>query len=452
MLKVVETFSGIGSQAKALNNIDIEHEIIRTVEWDVNAMIAYDLIHNGKQNLKPYNNMTKDELYSRLIQYTLSMDGKKPATQKNMKDMSEELMKRILCAIDRCHNLVSITDVSAYDIPSDTDLLTYSFPCQDLSVAGNWHGNNSGIDRNAHNRSGMLWEIERILKEKVNKNMVLPKFLLMENVSNILSNKHIANFTSWTDYLMEIGYVNKVYTLDASKFGIPQKRVRTYMISVFVGDDEEKKNIVENYFETHDLSDTGYIESLKIKSKELKKILKLDYTKKKYRIEADLCQPNDTPSRRDIYEDNVKIFVNNCIATEVVPTVTTKQDRHPNSGVIDYFNGKDGKSLFRYLTPRECFLLMGFDERDYENIVNNNFKNRSRAFFNIEKLNRMAGNSIVVNVLEEIFRQVDYLNEKINIQTEECVEKVITIEDINSKLKRMLEKQNSEYKVIKQRM
>ena len=52
MLKVVETFSGIGSQAKALNNIDIEHEIIRTVEWDVNAMIAYDLIHNRKTKLK----------------------------------------------------------------------------------------------------------------------------------------------------------------------------------------------------------------------------------------------------------------------------------------------------------------------------------------------------------------------------------------------------------------
>lgn len=452
MLKVVETFSGIGSQAKALKNIDVEHEIIRTVEWDINAMIAYDLIHNGKQNLKPYNNMTKDELYSRLSQYTLSMNGKKPATPKNMKDMSEELMKRILCAIDRCHNLVSITDVSAYDIPNDTDLLTYSFPCQDLSLAGNWHGNNSGIDRNVHNRSGMLWEIERILKEKVNKNMVLPNFLLMENVSNILSNKHIANFTSWTDYLTEIGYVNKVYTLDASKFGIPQKRVRTYMISVFVGNDKEKKNIIKNYFEMHNLSDIGYVKSLKIKPKELKEILKLDYTKEKYRIEADLCQPNDTSSRRDIYEDNVKIFANGSITAVVIPTVTTKQDRHPNSGVIDYFNGKNGKSAFRYLTPRECFLLMGFDEKDYENIVNNNFKNRGRLFFNIEKLNRMAGNSIVVNVLEEIFKQVNYLNEIINVQTKECVEKVITIENINIKLKKMLEKQNSEYKVIKQRM
>ena len=61
-------------------------------------------------------------------------------------------------------------------------LLTYSFPCQDLSVAGYWHGNTGGIDRNAHNRSGMLWEIERILKERIQDNLPLPKFLLMENV------------------------------------------------------------------------------------------------------------------------------------------------------------------------------------------------------------------------------------------------------------------------------
>ena len=95
---------------------------------------------------------------------------------------------------------------------------------------------------------------------------------------------------------------------------------------------------------------------------------------------------------------------------------------------------------------------MGFDERDYENIVNNNFKNRSRDFFNIEKLNRMAGNSIVVNVLEEIFKQIDYINNTINVQEEESMEKIVTIEDINSKLKRLFDKQNSEYKVIKQKM
>ena len=84
MLKVVETFSGIGSQAKALKNLKIDHKILCTVDWDINAMIAYDLIHNGKQDLKPYDKMTKQELEARIKKYTLSMNGKKPATEKNI--------------------------------------------------------------------------------------------------------------------------------------------------------------------------------------------------------------------------------------------------------------------------------------------------------------------------------------------------------------------------------
>ena len=222
MLKVVETFSGIGSQAKALKNIGIEYEITCTADWDINAIIAYDLIHHGKQDLSVYKNMTKQDLIKSLSKYTLSLDGKKPATEKNMQDLNEEVLKRVLYAIKRSNNLVSITDIKARDLPNRIDLLTYSFPCQDLSVAGNWHGNKSGIDRNAHNRSGMLWEVERILKERISEKMQLPRFLLMENVSNILSDRHKDNFKEWTDYLEEIGYYNpmqesSVVKVDAEK-------------------------------------------------------------------------------------------------------------------------------------------------------------------------------------------------------------------------------------------
>ena len=84
MFKVIETFSGIGSQAKALENIGIKHKILCTVDWDINAIIA---------------------------------------------------------AIERTNNLVSITDIKGEELSNDVDLLTYSFPCQDLSVAGFWHGN-----------------------------------------------------------------------------------------------------------------------------------------------------------------------------------------------------------------------------------------------------------------------------------------------------------------------
>jgi DNA (cytosine-5)-methyltransferase 1 len=73
-----------------------------------------------------------------------------------------------------------------------------------------------GIDRNAHNRSGMLWEVERILKERVEEKLNLPKFLLMENVSNIQNNRNKKNFEEWKKYLDEIGYYNKVYTLNST--------------------------------------------------------------------------------------------------------------------------------------------------------------------------------------------------------------------------------------------
>ena len=450
MLKVVETFSGIGSQAKALKNIGIDYEILCTADWDINAIIAYDLIHHGKQDLSRYKNMTKQDLIQSLSKYTLSLNGKKPATEKNIQDLSEEVLKRILCAIKRSNNLVSITDIKARDLPNRIDLLTYSFPCQDLSLAGNWHGNKSGIDRNAHNRSGMLWEVERILKERITEEMRLPRFLLMENVSNILSDRHKDNFKEWTDYLEKIGYFNQIYTLDASKFGIPQKRVRTYMLSVLVENNLDKRRKVENYFKEHNLEKDENVRALNIKKRNLKEFLRLDYNNKIYRIEADMCQPNDTPSRRDIYEYNTKIYHNNKVIAQTVPTVTTKQDRHPNSGVIDYFNDKERKSKFRYLTPRECFLLMGFDEEDYNNIVNNNFEYRKRYFFNIEKLNRMAGNSIVVNVLEEIFKQVDYINNIIFMEEAELqFVQTSSIDKLKNKLSRIFNAKNEAYQVIK---
>ena len=450
MLKVVETFSGIGSQAKALKNRKIEHEILCTADWDINAIIAYDLIHNGDQDLCIYNAMNKEELLFNLEKYTLSLNGKKPATKKNMQNLNEDVLRRLLCAINRSKNLVSITDIKARDLPDSIDLFTYSFPCQDLSVAGNWHGNKGGIDRNAHNRSGMLWEVERILKERIESNMGLPKFLLMENVSNILSNRHIKNFDEWRGFLEEIGYINKTYTLDASKFGIPQKRKRTYMISVLIKNDELKKNKVINYFETHDLENDKYVKSLNIKEKKLKDLLRLNYNNEHYRKEADLCQPNDTPSRREIYEDNIQIIKNGKINAKIIPTVTTKQDRHPNSGVIDYSNDREGKSSFRYLTPRECFLLMGFEEEDYNKIIDNNFKSRNSNFFNIEKLNRMAGNSIVVNVLEEIFDQIEYINNEILEESvEEEINDIFSFENLKNRLADLVKTQNESYQIIK---
>lgn len=412
MLKVVEAFSGIGSQAKALENLYINYEILCTVDWDINAIIAYDLIHHGKQDLKKFEGYSKEELLEKLSKYTLSADGKKPLEFERLKKYNVEFLKSLYAAIDRSNNLVSITDIKGGDLPNDIDLLTYSFPCQDLSAAGYWHGNKGGIDRNANNRSGMLWEVERILLERQEQGLTMPKMLLMENVSNILNSRNLKNFNDWQSSLRKMGYYNEIFTLNASNFGIPQKRVRTYMLSVLCKTEKDKIN-VERFFWENNLE--RHFAPKKIKK--LENFIKLDYNNKQYKKEADEAQPNNTKSRNDIYNDNVKILENDKVRDIIVPTVTTKQDRHPNSGVIDYFEGDKKKSQFRYLTPRECFLLMGFDEKDYNILLDSQlYTVRDNVIFSNERLYKLAGNSIVVDVLEEIFKQVEYINNNILIE------------------------------------
>lgn len=413
MLKVVEAFSGIGSQAKALENLYINHEILYTADWDINAIIAYDLIHNGVQDLKAYENLSKEELIEKLNKYTLSMDGKKPLPKERLNNYHKEFLCRLYAAIQRSKNFVSITDIKGEDLPNDLDMLTYSFPCQDLSSAGFWHGNKGGIDRNAKNRSGMLWEVERILLERFEKKLTLPKMLLMENVSNIIKARNIENFNDWQASLEKMGYYNEVFTLNALNYGVPQKRVRTYMLSVLCTNNTQRHE-VEKFFLYNNLEKHSKMMDVK----DLNKYIKIDYKVKKYKSEANLAQPNNTPSRRQIYDENIKILdEKGKVKKMVLPTVTTKQDRNPNSGVIDYKIGDEKKCQFRYLTPRECFLLMGFDEKDYEVLIDNQIKTKGKnILFTTEKLYKLAGNSIVVDVLEEIFKQVDYIKNNILIE------------------------------------
>ena len=318
-------------------------------------------------------------------------------------------------AIKETNNLVSITDIKGNDIPDNIDLFTYSFPCQDLSSCGYWHGNMSGIDRNAHNRSGMLWEVERILLEMNEIGKPLPRFLLMENVCNILSKTHEENFNDWKSTLNNLGYYNKIYRLNAKNFGIPQKRERAYMISILCNGDSDLISQIDNYFLQNNLEDEFVAKRFSRRKLMLKDILCLDYKNNlKYKEEADASKPNDTPSRQKIFEDNDMLYDGKKINEIFVNTVTTKQDRNPNSGLITYKNYARGKVKWRYLTPRECFKLMGFEEEDFELVIGNNPQvTKRRKLYTTEKLIKMAGNSIVVDVLEAIFKQIIDINTKI---------------------------------------
>lgn len=405
MLKVIETFSGIGAQSKALKNIGCDFKIIGTADWDIHAIIAYDLIHNGKQDLSKYENATREEMLERLKHFTLSMDGKVPTDWKNVKILNIEVLRRLCAAIDRTNNYVSVTDMNGALLPADMNALTYSFPCQDLSVAHAWHGKTDGIDRSAANRSSQLWEIERILKERKASPRAMPKFLLMENVPNIISRSHSKNFDDWKQSLKDLGYYNRFNVLISNNFGTPQVRKRAYLMSFYTGGDTKLEAKLDKYFTANNLED------IRKKPADLSKFMRLDYDDPALREEANASVPNDTPSRRDIFIKSIKLFDGNSYS-DYVPTITTKQDRRPNSGVVVYDSKRVGKSTFRYLTARECLLLMGFEDSDYEALVKGNFKkNITTDFFTTTKIVKMAGNSIVVPVLEAVFTQMLYVDQ-----------------------------------------
>lgn len=401
-LKVIETFSGIGAQAKALERIknrnrNFDYEIVTTVEWEIGAMYAYDIIHNGKQNLSKYDSFGKKELFDLLKGYNLSSDGKTPMSKKSLKRLSLKQMKAIFHSIEKNKNYVDISTVKAEDLP-DADLLTYSFPCQDLSISSFWHKNFSGINKDSNNRSSLLWQIERILKEYEIIDKKKPRFLLMENVTAIQSPLHKDNFILWQNELEDMGYISFPINLNAKDFGVPQNRIRTYMLSVLYED--HRAEIIE-FMELSDLYSSVAYPSME-------DFLCLDYSNPTYLAEATVSTPNYTPSRISIHRDSVILANGDQLTGNMAKTITTKQDRNPNAGIINHqLKLSEGKAPYRNITPRESFLLMGFDESDFDKLIENNIKiSKSRNILSHSKLLKLAGNSIVVNVIEQIFSNI----------------------------------------------
>lgn len=412
--KIVELFSGIGSQAKAISilskKLDFTYEIISTCEWNVHAIIAYNFIHKSPKLLSAVSKMDKDSLVKALEKYELSHDGKTPISKTTLNSYNLDNLRQLYSSILKTNNLVSIKDIKASSLPNDIDLMTYSFPCQDLSNVGAFHGYTKGIKKGQNTRSGLLWEVGRILHDRKKAALNMPKFLLLENVAALESKKNKPDFEEWKQTLDGLGYVNKVFVTNSLKFGVPQNRKRLVMLSVFVGKDERLRAKVFEQITNFDIESSALLSRLGLYKKKLKNYLRLDYSIPKYFNEALDSQPNNTKSRLTIWNQNSQILNEKGDMKELVQTITTKQDRHPNSGNL-YFNPSNAKSQYRFLTPRECFLLMGFSEKDYEKIVENNFLSRANSlFFSRDVMYKLAGNSIVVDILVAIFALIMELN------------------------------------------
>lgn len=416
---LVELFSGIGSQAKALENIDMVIGQAYTCEWDIHALTAYDSIHKSPDIPSEYFDLNKEVLLEKLKDYTLSSTGKVAMSYDILRTYSVDALRRIYVAIKRSKNYVDITKLTGDKIPDGIDILTYSFPCQDLSNVGAFHGYNKGIDKDSGSRSSLLWQVGRILEEMNAANKGLPRFLLMENVPTLLSPRHRDNFHTWIDDLKKLGYSSMYYELNAINFGLPQNRPRLLMISVLVGQNDDLKKRVRSYFYSKTKNDiiSDYLASPYYKKIAIGDLLRLDYSNEKLFQEACDCTPNDTVSRRAIWDENPKLVLEGNIVNpenDMIRTITTKQDRNPNSGNVFFDSKIPGRSHFRYLTPRECFLFMGFSDEDYENVINYNPEVRKGTrLLSRDKLIKMAGNSIPVKLLEGIFLQVKQIDESV---------------------------------------
>jgi len=167
-LRLIELFAGIGSQTQALKNVGVPHTVVAISEIDKNAIKSYKALHGETVNLGDI---------------------------REIRELPE------------------------------ADFWTYSFPCQDISVAGHGAGIKEGT------RSGLLLEVERLLKVAAEKG-TLPKYLLLENVKNLVSKKFKADFDSWLSFLSSLGYTNYWQVLNAKDYGIPQHRERVFCVSI----------------------------------------------------------------------------------------------------------------------------------------------------------------------------------------------------------------------------
>ena len=174
-IRLIELFAGYGSQAMALERLGAEFEHYKVVEFDKFAINSYNAVHGTDFKAADIRDIHADDLE------------------------------------------VANTDKYCY-------IMTYSFPCTDLSIAGKMKGMKKGNGT----RSGLLWEVERLLKEMSER----PQILLMENVTQVQGKANIEDLIQWISFLESIGYQNLWQDLNAKNYGVAQNRNRCFMISL----------------------------------------------------------------------------------------------------------------------------------------------------------------------------------------------------------------------------
>lgn len=325
-------------------------------------------------------------------------------------------------------------DITKWDKDIECDLIMHGSPCQDFSVAGK----QAGGDKDSGTRSSLMYETLRIVEK------LQPKYVIWENVKNLLSKKHQQNYFAYIEAMAKLGYKSYGRVLNAKDFGVPQNRERVYTVSTKQREREfkfpepkplERKlgdmleaNVDEKYFlsdqrveglirhnKNHEQKGTGFLWEPR----------NTEGVASCLRANAALCATDNT-----VVDGIVKIGDLDMKGIEQIrrvyspegccPTISTMQggNRQPKivasrgRGETNEQNleaRKDGLTntltsvqkdnyvsldcRIRKLTPKECWRLMGFDDEDFERAAKENSNTQ---------LYKQAGNSIVVDVLEGI--------------------------------------------------
>lgn len=178
-IRLIELFAGIGAQSKAMEKLGADFEHYRVCEFDKYAVQSYNAVHGTNFEVSDITQLKAEDL--------------------------------------------GIVDTDKYEY-----MMFYSYPCTDLSLAGK----QLGMKKGSGTRSGLLWEVERLLDECVELNGNLPQILVMENVPQVHGAKNIDDFNMWIDKLTSLGYRSFWKDLNAKDFGVPQNRNRTFMVSL----------------------------------------------------------------------------------------------------------------------------------------------------------------------------------------------------------------------------
>ena len=433
-IRLIELFGGYGSQNLALKYLTGKSHHYKLCEWAIKSIQAYNDLH-----IRDYTNysmnLSDNEILDKLVELGVSLDYNQCALREQLKRMDYRTIYNNIIATN---NLVDISKVHAKDLEIVEKgkydyIVSYSFPCQDLSLAGLA----KGMRRNSNTRSGLLWQVERILLECKELNC-LPQVLLMENVPNVHGEKNMEDFKSWIASLEKLGYSNYWKDLNTKDYGIPQNRNRCFMVSI-LGEykfefmspidlhlrlqDLCEENVDKEYYLTEkQISDIrewkAFEKPLDNAHKNSEKGISQTLTTRCGHYCAGMVLLEETKCSNPNYIVKVGNYspsgYENCDIIDSKGISKTVMENHGSVQAIVEKDLKENNVCIRKLTPRECFRLQGLIDSDIDNIMANQTKTSDY---------HLAGDSITCSTLMSIFgKLLGYTDKEIERKIRETYE------------------------------